>query len=325
MNISSISQLDRIQQYLTRYGMTSYMTLGNLGLIFNFILFSQRTHRRNPCSLYILAMSFCGIIGLNISLIPIILKLDHQNPFDQSIFLCRFHNYLIQIFNQSMRTFIVIACADRYAICSRQATIRSFSQYKVAIRVIVFVFIFWLFLALLPTMQYSNENNICEVMRGVPNLIDSIYTLVCFGVVPLFSMMIFGMLMMINLAQMRSHIQPVIDGTVLINHRIFRRRDRDMIRMLSIELLLYIFTTVPVTVILIYKTVAENKVKNELRIQIESFLFYIMGYFILYLNNCLSFWIYIFTSRTFRLEFQQLFRKIMGFMVFKPRRLTETG
>ena len=265
---SSITRLELIQEYLTRYGMPTYMTFGNIGLIFNLIIFSQPTHRKNPCSLYILTMSVCSLIGLNLALIPIIIKLDYIN-----LILCRLHTYFVQVFNQTMRTLIVIACADRYAICNERASIRLFSQYQVAIKVIPSVFLFWIIFAILPTMLYSIENNLCDAKSGIYDLINSIYTLICFGVFPLFSMMTFGVMLVVNLAKMRARIQPIVNGTILVNQRIFRKRDRDMVRMLLIELIAYILTTVPVTVVLIYKTVAEYKLKNEQRIEIENFIF----------------------------------------------------
>jgi hypothetical protein len=78
---SSVFQTVNIQRILTRYGMTTYLTLGDIGLILNIIIFSQTVHRRNTCSIYILATSLSSLIGLNSAIIPVMYSLDHRNPY----------------------------------------------------------------------------------------------------------------------------------------------------------------------------------------------------------------------------------------------------
>jgi hypothetical protein len=97
--MSSISPFYYIQQCLTRYGMTTYTTLGNIGLILNIVIFIQPAHRRNPSSLYILAMSFCALIGLNISVIPFVYALDHSDALKSSLIFCQVQVYLRHAFN----------------------------------------------------------------------------------------------------------------------------------------------------------------------------------------------------------------------------------
>jgi hypothetical protein len=94
----------------------------------------------------------------------------------------------------------------------------------------------------------------------------------------------FSVLLYMNLKKVRRRIQPVIDMNQLL-----RKRDRDMIRMLLV-------------------------IKSQQRLEIESFFSYLTGTFLLYINNGLSFWIYICTSRSFRLELKNLIMKFYGFI-----------
>ena len=291
--MSSITSLPTVEQYFTRYGMTGYLILGTIGLILNIAVFSQRISSRNPCSLYLLSMSICGLIGLNISTIPYIYAVDHPNPMDENLFLCQIQFYLRHAFNQLMRTFFVIACADRYACSSKQAKIRAFSRDVVAVRIIPLVILFWLLIAILPTMLRTLHDGKCDARLGVYDIMYTVYILMTLGIFPLVAMSIFGVLMMRNLKQ--------LSGQTL------RKRDQDMMRMLLIELIIYVITTIPNTVMHIYKSVVVNVEKSEERQLIESFVIYIARKFLLYMSNTFSFWIYLATSQSYRLEVRTMF------------------
>lgn len=296
-----------IQRYLTRYGITTYLTMGNIGLIFNIIIFSQLANRRNSCSLYILIMSCCSLIGLNSAVIPIIYSLDHPNPLSTSLALCRIQYYLRHVFSQSMRTFFILACADRYASCNRRVYIRSFSRYIVAIRIVPLVLLIWLLLGILPTMCYSVTNGICDAPSGLSDIIYTSYIMLVLGVLPLIALFTFGILILINLKSTRSRARSIQHGNPVA---ILRKRDRDMMKMLLIELSIYIITTIPNTIVNVYRVSVPKAVTGSDRQYIESFVYYFARVFLLYLNNALSFWVYLSTSRSFRSEIKSLLLKI---------------
>ncbi|CAF2795391.1 unnamed protein product [Rotaria sp. Silwood2] len=307
----SVSPLVIAQKYLTRYGMTTYVTLGNIGLVFNMLIFSQPAHRRNSCSLYILGMSFCSCIGLNSAIIPIIYALDHPNLLSYSLIFCKLQYYVRHVFSQSMRTFLVLACADRYATSSNRVCIRSFSRYQVAIRIIPLVILFWLSLGIFPAMLYTNNNGECDAQNGLSNILYSTYIMTFLGIFPLVSLITFGILIVLNLKEVRARAHFLKNRNAVT---ILRKRDRNMIRMLLIELIIYICTTIPTTVVLIYKAAVQNKVYSGERQDIESFIFFVGRTFLLYFNNSLPFWIYLSASRSFRLELKNLFFKWFTFI-----------
>jgi hypothetical protein len=320
--MSSISPFSYIQQCLTQYGITIYTTMGNIGLILNIFIFIQPAHRRSPSSLYILSMSFCALIGLNISLIPIIYGLDHSDPLTSSSVFCKLQFYLRHVFSEMMRTFFVLACADRYAMSSNHARIRSFSRYKVAIRLIPSIILFWLLVGIFPVMLYSLENGRCSGKSGPTYLIFSLYILTVLGILPLVCMIMFCILLLNNLKKIRGRVQPVLNTNPPVN-QLLRKRDRDMMRMLLIEVVCYTITTVPFTVTLIYWSVVQTTISNDELRKILLFLIYFTGTFLLYINNSLSFWIYIMASRSFRLELKSLIIKCYVFIMRKEAQILE--
>ncbi|CAF4090204.1 unnamed protein product [Rotaria sordida] len=129
---------------LTRYGMSTYVAFRNLGNLLTLAVFSQSEQLKSPCSLYLLSMTICNLICLNVGIIPIIYSLDHIDISSQFVIVCQIQFYIRHSFFQMMRTYKVLACIDRYAICSVNVNIRSFSKRKIAIYLIIIFVLFWL-------------------------------------------------------------------------------------------------------------------------------------------------------------------------------------
>jgi hypothetical protein len=101
---------------------------------------------------------------------------------------------------------------------------------------------------------------------------------------------------------------------------VLRKRDRDLIKMVFIEVMFYVVTTLPFSIYLIYKMITNNLTKSEERQQIESFINYITQSFIMYLNTALPFYIYIATSPAFRRQCKQFIIQIYAFIIGKQIR-----
>ena len=316
--MTSTISLGYIQQCLTRYGMTTYLIFGNIGLLCNITMFSRHTYRRTPASLYILVMSLCGFIGLNISVIPVIYGLGHPDLLTGFSAFCQLQRYFRHTFNQIMRTFVVLSCADRFAVTSQYARIRSFSQFKVAIRVIPSVFILWLVIGFFPTMLGSLLSGTCSTSTGLYTILNSAYFSVVVGIIPLLCMMTFAVLLYKNLRKMRARVQPMAHSNPMLqaNH-LLRKRDRDMLRMLLVEITCHIITTIPITTMFIYLAITRTATKSNDQRLIESFVSYVTNTFVYYMNNCFSFWVYISASQSFRLEFKNLVIKVRVFLTCK--------
>jgi hypothetical protein len=313
--MSNAASLIIVQNYMTRYGMTTYLILGSIGLIFNIIIFSQSAHRQNSCALYILTMSICALLGLHISVVPLIYALDHPNPLLTSLVFCEMQFYIRNSLNQMTRTFLVLAGADRFASCSDRANIRAFNQPKIAKRIILSTIVFWLIHAIFPTLLRTLYNGVCDARNGVDEIIYTIDMVLVIGFIPVVSMLTFVILLTKSLKHMRQRIQPSANAAAGAN--ILRKRDRDMIRMLLIELIFYMILIVPDPIMDIYKAAAANIVKIKERQNIETFAIYFTRQFILYMANTFSFWIFLSISQSYRLELKTMIIKWYRFIICK--------
>jgi hypothetical protein len=319
---SSTSYLSVVQQLLTRYGMSTYVTLGNIGNLLTIGIFCQPDQRRNPCSIYLLFMTICNLICLDVGIIPIIYSLDHPDITTEIVVACRLQFYIRHAFFQMMRTYKVLACIDRYALCSIEIRIRSFSRRKIAIRLIIICGLFWLLLCIFFGLVRTIENGSCNIFNPVDLMIYTIYYLIFPGIVPPLLMLIFTLLVMKTLKQMRSRVQPTTreNGEKTQSIGILRKRDRDLIKMVFVEVIVYVITTLPFSIYLIYKIIIGNITESKQRQQVESFINYIAQSFIMYLNTALPFYIYIATSPSFRRQLKQFIIQIYAFFTGKQIR-----
>jgi hypothetical protein len=297
-----MSSLANIQEYLTRYGMSVYLIFGNLGNLFNIIIFCQRSHRNNSCSLYLLVASIMNIFILNFGVIPTIYSLNHINPETYSIVYCKLRLYLIHSALMISRSMIVLACIDRFAVCSSSKRIQSFCQPKIAVYFIILTSFSWPIIASHILVLLTIKSGRCNAY-GKYSLIYSIYSFIVAGFLPPTLMIIFGFLTIRSLRRIHSRVRPNI---IRISH--IHRKDYYLLVMLMCEVIVYLISTIPYPIQTLYLTITKDMIKSSFRIQIETFVTFMAYSFLIYINSASTFYIYISTSRTYRHQCRRFVR-----------------
>ncbi|CAF2517097.1 unnamed protein product [Rotaria sp. Silwood2] len=318
---TSVSYLSYVQQILTRYGMSTYVAFGNLGNLLASAVFCQSEQRKSACSLYLLLMSICNLLCLDIAIIPIIYSLDHIDITSASLIGCRTQFYFRHAFFQMMRTYKTLACVDRYAICSTNVRYRLFSQRRVAIYIIIGSALFWLLAVIFFAWARTIQHGSCNIYNETYLMIYTIYYMIFTGILPPLLMIIFSVLVMKTLRKLRSRVQPKRGNrgnSQSIN--VIRKRDRDLMKMIFTEVMFYVITTMPYSIYLIYKVITDSLIKSQQQKQIETFINYMVQSFMLYFNTAASFYIYIATSPAFRRELKKVFIKFYAFIMRKQIR-----
>lgn len=300
-----MSFLAIIQQNLTRYGMSSYLTLGNIGNVVNIIIFCQKQHRRNSCSLYLLTASFINIFIINYGMIPTLYSLDHPNPELYSMIFCKLRLYFLHSALMISRSMVVLACIDRFALSSSSERLRLFCQPKVAFHTIIGILMAWPILALHIPILLRLESGRCTTF-GLYSVIYSSYSFLVAGILPPTLMIIFGFKTIRNLNLIRRRIRPNDNE----NPFRIKRQDYSLMVMLMWEVIVYLISTAPYPIQTLYLTVTSGVSKSILRLQIESFITYIAYSFLIYINSSSTFYIYYNTSRSYRHECKRVFTRI---------------
>ncbi len=289
-----MSSLAIVQEYFTRYGMSTYLILGNFGNLFNIIIFCQRSHRNNSCSLYLLTASIMNIFIINFGVIPTIYSLNHRDPESYSIIYCKLRLYLLHSTLMISRSMIVLACIDRFAVSSTSNRLHLFGQPKIAICLIIFISFFWPIIASHILVFLTIKSEQCSAY-GKYSFIYSIYSCIVAGFLPPILMIIFGFLTVRNLRHIHSRVRPNIIRIIHIH-----RKDYYLSVMLMCEVIVYLISTIPYPLQTLYLTVTRDVMKSISRIQIESFITFLAYSFLIYINSASSFYIYISTSHAYR-------------------------
>ncbi|CAF3426346.1 unnamed protein product [Rotaria socialis] len=318
---TSVPDLPFIQQMFTRYGMSTYVAFGNLGNLLTIAAFCQCEPWKNPCLLYLLSMTICNLICLDVGIIPMIFSLDHVDISTQSIIFCQLQFYIRHAFFQMMRTYKVLACMNRFAISSMSVRIRSLNTYKMAIHLIITSALFWLLAVIFFSYARTIQNGSCNIQNGIYLMIYTIYYILSAGLFPPLLIVFFNTLLIRNLKGLRGRIQPIRDNAENKQSNIMlRKRDRNLMKMIFVEVMIYVVSTMPFSIYLIYKIITDSFTKSLEQQQIESFINYITQSFIMYLNTAMPFYIYILTSSSFRQECKRVLFKFYALIMRKQLR-----
>jgi hypothetical protein len=302
-NVATV--LPGVQSFFTRYGLSTLLVIGNFGTLCNIvILSSNRTHRTNSCSLYLLAAAVFNLIAINFGLVTTLYALDHQDPATMSVFFCKTKTYITHVVFNVSRWLVVLACADRFALCHEQVRIRSWSSPRFARRAIISVTCIWTLIAIHVPIWQGIHVGECGP-HGVYELVWSIYQIIIVGILPPCAMITFSFLTLKNLHSIRSRVQIRCNSTTVQ----LQPRDISMMRMVSAEIFIYLLTNSGHPIVQLYSTISDSVISNKStsRIQIEEFVRYLTMSFLIYTYFCATFYIYVAASRSFRQDFKRLF------------------
>jgi hypothetical protein len=304
--MSTVATLILLQQYLTRYVLSTILVLGNLGNVIAIGIFLQKKHRTNSCSIYLAAISVFGLISANWAIAPLVYALDHFNMVNSSLVLCRIRGYIIQFNSMCFRYTLILMCADRYALCNSRVSIRALCRPQIAYRSICILIIFWMIVASQLLIWENIENNQCSVY-GIYGQVFSFYSLIFTGTIPIVAMTSISILTRNALREMRFRVRP-FDDTRGLN-----RRDIKLMKLVIVQVIVYILCTFTHPLTLIYTQITNSTVLNKSaeRKQIESFIDFITMSLLLYLNYNTTFYVHILASKAYRMEVKQLILKLI--------------
>ncbi|CAF1070597.1 unnamed protein product [Adineta steineri] len=276
----STSILVTIQQGITRYVMPIMITIANLSNIFSILIFLQKHQRSSSCSIYLVSAATFSIVSINWALIPTIYALNNPpDPFSQSLILCRLRGYILQIANNLYRTYLILACMDRYATSSPSARICRWATKKIAWRAIVITIIAWILIPTHLLIWETVENSKCSAFGTYATLYTIYLLIVIFA--PLCLLSLFGFLTLHNLKRLHSHVTHSNANTTITISEKRRKRDIDLQRMVLMEVFVYLVLTSGYPIVFLYTTLTVNVTnKSIIRLQIESFVSFMTNSFL---------------------------------------------
>jgi len=315
------------QKYLFQLGGPILLTMGTIGSMLNLMVFRKSSLRKSPCAICFVAGNIIDILYLFISFIPTFLQSGYDiNLGEGNIAYCRSFYYIGLILSSLGPSYLILASIDRTLVTSRNAGIRKRSKRRLAIICIISLAFFWMIfhihaLIYMEIVQYGVNDFVCSFQPGAYTAFITYYSLFIIGIIPPLLMIIFGLWTIKNIRQVRhaTHLFRIsADGTAVVGRSYNpRSKDQQLIRILLMEIIVYILARFPSTIFLIYQQITQYQTKSIEQTMIEQFIANIT-YFIGFIDSSISFYTNICVSITFRVELKGILLENRLFRCCRP-------
>ncbi|CAF1119933.1 unnamed protein product [Adineta ricciae] len=297
---SLVLNLNTARAGIQRYGQSTLFTVGMIGGILNILIFLRPSMRQNSCAIYFHASSWANIFCLCWGVLASMLAfMTNNNPASYNVFYCKFRFYMINFAQFASRAFIILACLDRFFLCSASVRHRQLCRARVAKKVVVLVTFISGCLAVYVLITYAPTKGLLPCMATT--LGARIYETTSFWlftfVIPVLSMSILSWL---TIKRLKQNAKRVGREKITI-----AGKDMQLTGMLVAQVFLYFLTNLPYVSYVLYAALTENVPtanKSQLRISVESFLNTLLASFFYYCYNGWSFLVYTLTAPSFRRE-----------------------
>jgi len=204
---------------------------------------------------------------------------------------------------------VVLASIDRCLISSPSATMRAWSNLRIANRLIIFTVFaaFALYIHIPIFFQIdiipATGKPICfpPGPPGTYRIILSFFNLIYFGLLPSLCMLILGLLTVRNIERSkRVLVAPDTAENTRVN-RNNRKINHQMLRMLFFQVFVYCITCLAYSIATIISSITASQVKDVFQVAQESLITAVMG-MMTNTGPCLSFYLFTLSSGLFRKE-----------------------
>ncbi len=318
-----ITTLNLISLHLNQILPIIFLIAGTFGHICNLIIFSKRTQRTNPISLYFLSATIANLIVLYCGvLIRYLQDIYNIDPVNNNNIVCRIRSFLLYVSFSLSNWYILLATIDRYLISSNANHRRQLSTIKNAYHTISFITIIcillYLHILILYNIQtflnsFNHLQNFCYPQRGPYRIFSDSQLLVQFSLLPPILMSFFVILIIKNIHA--SH-KRIANAVVAHQQARIRKRDLQLSKMLLLQVIITIVCSLPLAVSQLLTTMTLTWTKTLLRLTIENF-FAQIGRQLAFFNCSISFYLYTLAGSQFRLEIRQIINRLTMFICHK--------
>ncbi len=295
----------------------TYIVLGTVGNLLNIILFRKRVlWKLSPCIPFLLVASVANMIDIYSAIMLRMLIGFQITPAYYSPIICKLQYYLYYTSYCISSWCMVACCADRFISSSHSAAVRRYSSMRMSGRIILGIILFTLLVYLQTLFCYEanqfNKPTPCFVQTAVCSVVDIVLYFIFQAIGPPLLMFIFGIGTFIHIHQRRSIAQisastteTAVRTNTSVPTRNTERNGREILRMLTIQVVLYIVFCMPLLALKIYFILPLSIVKSTVRISVENLIFN-AALLISFIDKSFSFYIYTLASKYYRQELIKL-------------------
>ncbi|CAF1608780.1 unnamed protein product [Didymodactylos carnosus] len=294
--------------YVAIYVGSMVLVGGNIGSLLNIILFFHfRSLKTNSCSIYLLlASSISDLVQLN-SVLTLRILADGFNYdlVSRYVFVCKVRNYIAQLTSMSTHTFISLASIERYLL-TLSGPVRKTNTFLFITITVIFWTVISVTQLIFSEVYRVNDRKQCGPRNGPYSVYFILFGILIFTLTPLGLMSIFGYLTLRHVQKIAKYTKKYI--TIKIGKRI-EKVDEHLTRMLLMQIILTVLSTIPFTIDHTYSVLTMNTFKSRKRLKLEK-LFSLLAKLLFHIHSCADFYVYLFTSSMFRKQFQRLMKSL---------------
>lgn len=137
-------------------------------------------------------------------------------------------------------------------------------------------------------IEQRQSTPVCYAHTGIYQILYDFIYFATYSFIPPILMMIVGLGTFRNIHQTRRRIESV--GTVNGTFHHLRKRDRQLIKMLLVQLICTVILTLPIAIQKLYTTLTQNMIKDSYQIAEENFISQLLR-ILTHINASISFYL----------------------------------
>ncbi|CAF1438750.1 unnamed protein product [Adineta steineri] len=313
--MSTSTVLYTIQTNLFRFGGPALILIGSISCIFNLMVFTKSTLRKNPCTICFIAVNSQNLIYYYVAVLVTTLSVGYDiDPSSISIHFCRFRFYVGYVFASWEATCLILASIDRTLVTSSKANTQKLSSRRLILISLISLGLFWMIfhihaLIFMEIEQFGPNYFVCYYRSGAYTIFITYYLLLINGLLPPLTMAILGFVTVNNIRRVGRaalRIEAINGTTVTIgrNHTL-QSKDHQLIRMLLMDIIIYVISKTPLAIFYIYQQITQYQEKSLEQQAIEESILY-FTYFLFFIENSISAYTNILVSSTYRTEIKRI-------------------
>ncbi|CAF0746664.1 unnamed protein product [Rotaria sordida] len=311
--------IQKIAREMSLYTPIILLIFGSYGSLCNFITFTSKQLRTSSCAFYFLCTAITELIAFYFGLISRLAS-DRLGStlFLTNVAYCKIRSYLVVALPALVTYMILLTTIDRFMSTTNQVRYRSFSQLKVAHRIVPIVIIISMILTS-HMLVFYNFFPACTAQPGIYSVVYSVYLFIWTGILPNGFILLFSWLTIRNVIKTKQRVGPTTTK-ISKQQRHAQRTDSQLIVMMLSQAILSCCLDLIRIALYGYFVLSTDLPKSSYQRSIDGLLLQI-SIFLLYGNCSKSFYVYTLTSgffrKIFRYSIEYYFRKILFILHIK--------
>ena len=312
----SIDSLNYATQQIYIYGYCFIFLTGMIGNTINILMFSTNL-RKSPCSLYLLSTEVCDCLEILVWIVPYTVQvMAGVNGTESNLGWCKLMPYLAVAFTMMSMAILCLASIDRYHSTCRNVRQRQWSSMKVAKITILLAILGSLIISIPNLIYYYIENrghiSYCTENSDIYNNYFNYFVipvLWCFA--PFGILFTFGFLTHRNLKHAQTTATATSDRNGTVQKTEMERIEDQLSRMLILQIICFSISTGTWSAVQFYFVITVHWQKSDFTYAVENLIISIAAVIYLHYTSS-SFYVYYFSSHTYRKRVKQMIGKILG-------------